>query len=294
MQIFPLSDLVTLDLAPSIMGSIEDYLHSVTQKIYINLRSADDRIDTKPLLELSIRRIPGAEYQYMSQVAHQLAGKLRSTPLEICQSLKSEVEAMDSGLEVQVWYSQLGYIYFQLTARSIVLWLEYIQKVSSQYPLVSPNLSNQISPESLSLAIYVHGRCCSVLRLARGENLVSVSEEWEITTLDWLDYPRDCSLKPLQPDRILIFELPVERRLIHTLMDVLDGFGSRRSVNWGKLVNTLARDWLEFDRYCQIFGDTKRQNPRLAIARCGLTAIVRRYLQVLLENYLGVIAPIEF
>jgi predicted solute-binding protein len=55
----------------------------------------------------------------------------------------------------------------------------------------------------------------------------------------------------------------------------------------------LAQSWLEFYRHCQIFGDIKHQNPRQDIARCGLTAISRRYLQVLLENYLGVNAAEE-
>jgi hypothetical protein len=81
--------------------------------------------------------------------------------------------------------------------------------------------------------------------------------------------------------------------LIQVLMDVLDGIYGDRPQNWSKLSFRLAECWLEFDRDCRIFGDTKRQNPQLAIARCGLTAISRHYLQVLLEEYLGVLAPVE-
>ena len=94
-------------------------------------------------------------------------------------------------------------------------------------------------------------------------------------------------------DQKFIFDTFIEEQLIHALMDVLDGIFGNRPQNWSKLALNLAQSWLEFDRACDIFGDLKRQNPRLAIARCGLTAICRRYLQVLLEDYLGVTAPIE-
>ncbi|WP_373541302.1 hypothetical protein [Chamaesiphon sp.] len=130
-----------------------------------------------------------------------------------------------------------------------------------------------------------------------------------------------------------IFDHPAEQRSIHALMAVLDALSSHhlplvdpcglskigisirwrdaegkappmRSVsnrrlsstespNWQKLTIELAQSWLEFYRYCRIFGDVHSHNPHLAIARCGLTAIVRRYLQVLLEHHLGVSAAIE-
>ncbi len=69
--------------------------------------------------------------------------------------------------------------------------------------------------------------------------------------------------------------------------------GHRKSPNWNKLTIDLAQSWLEFYRHCQIFGNIKHQNPRREIARCVLTAISRRYLQVLLESYLGVKAAEE-
>jgi hypothetical protein len=77
--------------------------------------------------------------------------------------------------------------------------------------------------------------------------------------------------------------------------DLLAGrFGRRmRSPSWQKLTIDLAQNWLEFYRYCQIFGAVERQNPHLATSRCGLTAISRRYLQILLEEYLGITAIIE-
>ncbi len=297
MQIFPLSESVSLVLAPSIMRSIDDYLHSATQKIYINLRSPDDRIVTTHLLKLAIRRIPTAKYLYMSQVAHQLAGKLRSTPIEVCQSFPPMVETINPQVELLVWYTELGYVYFQLTARSIVTWLDYIHKhkgAGLKSPLSTQSLPTRTRVKELSLAIYAHGRCCSVLRLARDEQLMAFDAEWEITTPNWLNYAGDRPQNLLEPDRILIFDLPVEHQLIQTLMDVLDGLASDRPQNLAQLALTLAQSWLEFDRHCQIFGDIKRQNPRLAIARCGLSAISRRYLQVLLEDYLGIKAPTEF
>jgi hypothetical protein len=299
---FPRSDLVRVPLLPTISGGISNYLRLATQKIYINLPSGHDKIVTNRPLELLIRRVPTKLHQYVSPIAHQLAAKLGLTPLEVCQSLQSQVDSKQINnspyLEMYSWYTNASYIYFQLTPGSISMWLDYIQDL----PLKDDH-PTKIAPGSppSSLVLYAHARCCSLLRLARDQKLISLNQNWQMPNPEWLICDRDRIDNCATTDRILIFELPVEHQLIHAFMDVLDGISGdsaepmlrERPQNWAKLALKLAQHWLEFDHYCQVFGDTKRQNPHLAIARCGLTAIARRYLQVLLEDYLGVTALVE-
>ncbi len=297
---FPLSDSVLVPLGSTIMGEITNYLRLVTQKIYINLPSGHDKIVTKPPLELSMRRVSTALYQYVSPIAHQLAPKLGLTPTEVCQSFQIQIESANVHnapyLELDCWFTDASYIYFQLTPNAIASWLDYVRDLPLDFQ--AGRIAADRSPSSLVL--YAHARCCSCLRLARAEKLILLDgaepaqySHWQITTPDWLICDRNSIDTCPKIDRRLVFELPVEHQLIHALMDVLDGICGDRSQNWAKLALHLAQNWLEFDRYCQIFGDTRHQNPRLAIARCGLTAISRRYLQVLLEDYLGVRAPSE-
>jgi hypothetical protein len=151
--------------------------------------------------------------------------------------------------------------------------------------------------------------------LAAAEKVVRLTTDWQISTSNWLlDVPR--IENRLTTESNCIFGHPAEQQLIQTLMAVLNVIysdnrqltssrtesiaegrsltnGHRKSPNWTKLTLDLAQSWLEFYRHCQIFGNLKHQNPRQDIARCGLTAISRRYLQVLLENYLGVNAAEE-
>jgi hypothetical protein len=298
---FPLYDLISLGLNPSIMAEISDYLRIITQKIYINSTNDDDKIVTRSILEIPIYRVNVAQYQYVSQIAHVLAATIDSTPVEICQSLQltplTANVSHHNHLELRIWCSDTGQIYFQLMPSSILTWLDYIHKLQINVyrvvntSIMTPRSSANHSPGSIS--IYAHARCCGRLRLACTEKIISIDDRWQITTPNWSICDRDRSQNCPTTDRSFIFELPAENRLIQVLIDVLDGIYSERPQNWAKLSFRLAERWLEFDRDCQIFGDIKRQNPQLAIARCGLTAISRRYLQVLLEKYLGVLAPVE-
>lgn len=293
---FSLPDSFIVPLAPAIGREISRYLWSATQEIYINSLPFNDIFVTNQPSGLLIRRVLTAQNQYISSIGHQLAAKLQFTPLEICQNLHSQFRLVNirpgDCLEIDSWYTEAGYLYFQLTPYAVLQWLNYVQDLSIER--TRDFHDSTPSPSSASLALYAHARCCSLLKLAQTEKLISFNDRWQITTPDWLICDSNHREKNSQTDRMLFFELPVEHQLIHALMDVLEGIYGDRHQNWAKLALNLAQNWLEFDRYCQVFGDTKRQNPRLAIARCGLTAISRRYLQVLLENYLGMTAPMEF
>jgi hypothetical protein len=326
-KIFPFSNPILLPLAPTIARTIADYLQSIAQKLKIDSLQqnwAGDVIELQPdvyrhgQFQRSIRQIPTSQYQYVSTIAHQLAAKSPLTPLEICQNLDLLIPTLavvegSVQLELDCWYNEASYIYFQLTAKSIELWLNYLQDL----PLEQLEYSrNSISTESIDLSIYAHARCCSLLKLAANEKIVKITTDWQISRSNWLLDPASVKNR-LTTESNCIFEHLAEQQLIKTLMAVLDAIysdnwqlessqpesndrinrggsnGHRKSPNWTKLTIDLAQSWLEFDRRCQIFGDIKAQNPRLAIARCMLTAISRHYLQVLLENYLGVEAAVE-
>jgi hypothetical protein len=347
-KIFPLSELILLPLAPTIARTIADYLQSISQQPYINtlLKKGDYVVTESPQdlswqwqFQKSIRQIPTSQYQYVSTIAHQLAPKSLLNPAEICQSLHPPIPVQSpidrsACLELYYWYDEASYIYFQLTPTAISTWLNYIHYLpivpsaatletlpladcnSQSTDVRNRNAAARTSNSSIDLAIYAHARCCSLLKLAEAEKLVTITGNWQITTPDCLLNVFQLNNRPTAASKC-IFEHPVENRLIHALMEVLDGIygdnwqleslqsesngqissksfnGHKKSPNWTKLTIDLAQSWLEFYRHCQIFGDVKHQNSRLAIARCVLTAISRRYLQVLLENNLGMKAILE-
>jgi hypothetical protein len=313
MKIFPLSDPILLPLAPTMAEKIADYLQVTTQQVYGRSLNNYDNVATDMTQDLtwhrqcqqSIKLATTSPYQYVSTIAHRLAAKSSFTPLEICQQLKPltlVAHVTDDRLDLCCWYNAAGYIYFQPTTGSIARWLNYIHDL----PL-SVCLTPDRTPE-IRIAIYAHARCCSTLELAASEKLVTITTTWQIVAPGWSidrSYPSvpNCQKNSLAAGSVCLFQHPAQDRLIHVLMRVLDaiyGQSSRTEVSpistislWTKLTIELAESWLEFYRHCRIFGDLKSQNPHLAIARCGLTAISRRYLQVLMENYLGVKAAID-
>lgn len=248
----------------------------------------------------SIRLVPTSQYQYVSTIARRIATKFGLTPQEFCQNLQIPVATVPSDrvcdLELDCWYTAAGYIYFEITPMEIARWLAYIRDLPVD---ICGNLDRSAPPTSASVdvAIYAHARCCSVLKLAQQQKLIDLNDGWKISKFQCsIDLAK--STQDRLGDRLTSnLELDVERQLIQSLMAILDAIHhlngrsvERKSPNWQQLTILLARRWLEFYRHCRIFGDLQRQNPHLAAARCGLTEISRRYLQLLLENYLGVIA----
>ena len=274
----------------------------------------------------SIRLVTTSPYQYVSTIAHRLAAKSSFNLLEICQNFAAigdggwgmgdDGTMPTSSVVLDGWYNEAGYIYVRVTAESIERWLSYIHALPLKLAL-NPHLIT-----TTSMAVYAHARCCSLLKLAMVEGLVVISDTWQIVEPIFsherlTSTARTCCENPLEATTNHLFEHPTEQRLIQVLMRVLDSIyaqnvseqhdrdrcnlagtvhrssGHRQSPKWSKLTLDLAQSWLDFYRDCRIFGDLANQNPRLAVARCGLSAIVRRYLQLLLENYLGIHAAIE-
>jgi DALR anticodon binding domain len=324
MKFIPLSDPIFLPLSPTIAGAIVDYLQSISQSLYVHSPRNCDNVDTELPQDLfwyywyfqrSIRQVPTLQYQYVSTIAHRLAAKSSFTPLEIWQKLQLSIAATKTNpgdrLELGCWCNDAGYIYFELTPQAIATWLNYV----GDLPIYSIDLRPQHQVAAVDIAIYAHARCRSLLKLAHTEKIVEVTANWQLHMPDWS--VGSGTKNQYTAALTSIFEYPAECRLIQVFMAILDeiydhhrqidiarqlkssnsaGDRSNQSVkspNWTKLTIDLAQSWLDFYRDCRIFGDVKSQNPHLAIARCGLTAIAHRYLQVLLENYLGVRAVDE-
>lgn len=309
MKIIRVSDPILLPLAPTIAGTIANYLQLMAQQVYLRLlHNCDNAATELPpdwswdwQSERSLQIVTTTQYQYVSTIAHRLAAKSSLNSLKICENLRSpilsETPTEPFGLELACWYNDSGYIYFQVAALAIERWLKYIH-----YIPLKPELHADRAVAVPNVAIYTHARCCSLLKLAEREKIITLNLDWQISTVDrspasFAVTKQDCPEDRSPVQLTSIYVRAAERQLIQTLMAVLDAIYSNNSAgvhprppNWSKLTIDLAQSWLEFHRCCQVFGDIKRQSPHLAIARCELTAIARRYLQVLLENYLGVSA----
>ncbi|BDI19124.1 hypothetical protein ANSO36C_49260 [Nostoc cf. commune SO-36] len=89
---------------------------------------------------------------------------------------------------------------------------------------------------------------------------------------------------------------PDERRLISELIQVVDNIECpdvSGSVKWEKVALNLSQAFEKFWSNCRIWGEVKINSPELAQARLGLLMATQSVLRFVLEENLGVFAPLE-
>lgn len=146
-------------------------------------------------------------------------------------------------------------------------------------------------------AQYAHARCCSLLRLAHREGAIVLKEpDVENSPTHW------CFVSPspipwLTSDKKLRLVDSAERSLISQLVAGVDSLycpsPSGRQVSWEKTALDLSQTFERFYSRCRMWGEVKTEDPSLVQARLGLLAVTQSFLRLLLQERLGVGAPLE-
>ena len=145
---------------------------------------------------------------------------------------------------------------------------------------------------------YAHARCCSLLRLAHRQGLIQLSDLdfntpngqlLQPNPIPWLNDDQGAHTGQIR----LRLVHPAERRLIAQILDVSDIISDQGQLSCLKLAIALSNAFESFYSSCRIWGEVKTQTPKLAQARLGLVAITQGLLRSLLQEKLGVPAPVE-
>ncbi|MGA9382973.1 MAG: DALR anticodon-binding domain-containing protein [Phormidium sp.] len=179
-----------------------------------------------------------------------------------------------------------GWLHLQLTDLGIATWLQSLAEGQGGRGDGKDNLTTSFtapSAQSLIFSVqYAHARCCSLLRLAEREG------KWGAIGPDaipWLNEKGELRLTH-----------PAERNLISQLFSALDALHypePSKNLSWEKLAHQISLSWEKFYSQCRIWGEVKTETPELAQARLGLLIATQAMLRLLLEDYLGVPAPLE-
>ncbi|MEH2281980.1 MAG: DALR anticodon-binding domain-containing protein [Nostoc sp.] len=151
-------------------------------------------------------------------------------------------------------------------------------------------------PNSLFAVQYAHARCCSLVLLAHREGLIKLREPVPNTSPAFWDVISPNPLPWLNCDGTLRLNHPDERRLIGELIQVVDNIECPDvggSVKWEKVALNLSQAFEKFWSNCRIWGEVKITSPELAQARLGLLMATQSVLRFVLEENLGVFAPLE-
>ncbi|MDZ7993558.1 MAG: DALR anticodon-binding domain-containing protein [Nostoc sp. EfeVER01] len=229
--------------------------------------------------------------------------------MELASAIASDL----SGICDDVFSIQIvppGLISFELTHSTLATWLQSLVVGSSKRageqgsrgaedtidaPCPMPNAPCPM-PNLLFVVEYAHARCCSLVLLAHREGLIKLREPVPKTSPAFWDVISPNPLPWLNCDGTLQLNHPDERRLIGELIQVVDNIECpdvSGSVKWEKIALNLSQAFEKFWSNCRIWGEIKITSPELAQARLGLLMATQSVLKFVLEENLGVFAPLE-
>lgn len=272
--------------------SIQLFLQQLLlNSIRLNSEKLTDKIGDETLKILTTKDIPLYRLKdphaviYRCPIALSLAKTNNRLPIEIAEDLTQVIE---STAELQVQVTSPGWVDLRLRDRALATWLQYLL----DHPPQSSNRKVNSQNSNLFRIQYAHARCCSLLDMAHRQGFISLQKDnwgkavqWLAPEIPWLssnNYSETLTLR---------FHHPAERNLLFTLLQVTDAFKSLTEAESVKLAQALSEALLRFYDSCRIWGEVMQETPLLAQTRLGLLAITQIWLQWLLQEKLGMIAP---
>lgn len=248
--------------------------HILREHIKISLCSVLLSLNIKPLVidVIPLNRIEDQTgLLYVSAIALKIAPFSPQPNENIAQILQSYL-IQDFPLKLnEIRINPPGWIYFDLHQQVMENWLDqwvkfyksadiYSDIVTDTEAKQSPNY-NQIDSDMIWKIQYIYARCCSLLRLAQTQGLIT-KDTW-IENIDWLKLVH-----------------PAEKSLFAQLSGMVDSYPNILQSQWSQLDQTFA----DFYSQCRIFGAVMTENPILAQSRLGLLVATISVLKFLLQN----------
>ena len=271
---------------------------------------------TLALETIPLHRLPDdTPIIYRSAIAFKLAPVWQLPPLDIANQLTASLPASCENPPAQIYLDfnvevvSPGWIHFRLNEGSLAIWLQgLIQMPLSVHPGDDSSLKLQKTEVKGDERLtdtrnyfpmqYAHARCCSLLRLAHRQGLITLQDldfntlDWQLiepNPIPWLNDNREADTEQV----VLRLQHPAERRLITQILDLPDSISNLDRLRAIKLTSTLSKAFEGFYSSCRIWGEVKTQTPKLAQARLGLVEVTRGLLRSLLQDQLGIPAPVE-
>ena len=221
---------------------------------------------------ISLFRLPTINsITYRCAIAFQLSPDSPFTVAEtIFNTLKQPlITKPDLCLNFTVKLLDQGWLDFTLCDRSLSRWLQSWANFS--YPQKNSSIKST-NNDNFWIIQYTYARCCALLRLGEQGGLIQLKNP-QFPPYTW-------SL--LTPSPIPSFNLElneIERSLISQIITTVDRLVNDSKVKEIKLALRLSDSFLNFERYCPIFGEISRNKPQISQARLGLVAITQMLLQ---------------
>ncbi|UBF24982.1 hypothetical protein K9N68_25575 [Kovacikia minuta CCNUW1] len=316
-EIYLQKDFLATILSSSPPDGISGNQENLTPAANIPLNRVRDT--TRMIYSTGIAHQFAARSQFsVSEIADKV---VRTVLRNTTQKEKSVfLPAFDEALQdITGWATQTGLVQFELSDRAIAAWLDRLihtplrmeskekdretqEHAYPKFPYSPPPIQNskfktqnsklKISPAKIFALQHTHARCCSLLRLAHREGLVTLSQ------LDSPGIGRLLMPSPipwLTSETKLLLDSAAERQLISQLFTALDGVSSSAALSSEtvfRLAQKVDQAFQAFYGGCPIWGSLKK-STQLAQVRLGLVMVTQRITSLLIEDLLGIYTPLE-
>ncbi len=284
---------------------------------YLSDRQSDvattsvDRVTTERGVRASLEQIVRATpikrankaipFVYVCAIAHRLATPSQPAALIAAQLVDTLLQPRPlpeedflAGIVVQA--TATGWLQFELSDRAIAAWLDrFLTKALPQQPSVSltPREQHLLLPTAAVFEVqYAHARCCSLLRLAHSEGLITL-DRLDVAPLGWR-IVNPLSVPWLTSTAQLCLSHPADRRLLGYLVEALDCLSDEsphRTRQSLRSAQAIAQAMQSFHRVHPLWRKTGTE-PNLVVAQLGLLLATQRILFLLLANGLD-LHPVE-
>ncbi|MEM7553415.1 MAG: DALR anticodon-binding domain-containing protein [Cyanobacteria bacterium P01_A01_bin.84] len=240
---------------------------------------------------------------YITEIVLKLSKSQNLQNMRTAEAIASCLEKNNSEI-LRVKIVPPGLLYLEPSDLTLAVCLQNLLETSNLQLGYRENKNKQsnkpsnklVDTGSLFTVQYAHARCCSLIELARQENLLVWAQQ---------EINQNCLLgKFITPNPIpwlkkdrpqqLYFHQPTELILMNKLIEVadnleLDTYG--KSKNWQKIAVSVSQAFDGFWAQCRILGEVKIDCLELTQARCGLIIVTQMLLKRLLEEKLNIYAP---
>ena len=271
-----------------------------------------DRVTTEQGERLSfdqtVRAIPlkrarkAIPFVYVCAIAHRLATPSQPAALIAAQLVDTLLQPLSipeedslSGIAVQA--TATGWLQFELSDRAIAAWLDRLlaKALPQQSGMSLTSMERQmVLPTAAIFEVqYAHARCCSLLRLAHSEGLITL-DRLDAAPLVW------CVINPpsipwLTSTAQLCLNHPADRRLLGYLVEALDCLSNEsphRTQQSLRSAQAIAQAMQAFHRVHPLWRKTGTE-PNLVVAQLGLLLATQRILYALLADGLDLHPVVE-
>lgn len=276
----------------------------------LGLYVADASVLTQRDRHISLHRAKdNRRVLYVWAIALQLSEAKNMPALEIATAIATLIRGVGSNpgaavsCDFTVQVVPPGWIHLELTEPAIAAWLQRLaqgEKRSGGAGGAGGDSFSPLAPRPSATRMfavqYAHARCCSLLQMADREGLITLTEPVLDTSAAVFHLVAPDPIPWLNSDQIRLCH-PAERAVIAQLLGLLDDLycpcPSRQPIDWEKAALNLSQAFQTFYSCCRIWGEVKIQTIHLAQARLGLVMATQPVLRLLLQERLGVCAPLE-